>query len=174
MLRLSRSFALPLSALKPAFSSPQAACAAPAPSRSRLVVDRVVRGAALPGGPRGNQGGLHPSPPAPLPFQRRGVPCEFFTAWKNSKSSPRPRHGGEVSGVRGQWHPCHRKQTRESGKERTPGDGCDSSVPIGVHPWLKKTPLIGAHPWLHTRASRGVSPLSPSPSPLPGARGAAR
>jgi len=39
-------------ALKPGSSSTQAACVAPAPSRSRLVVDRVVRGAALPGGPR--------------------------------------------------------------------------------------------------------------------------
>ncbi len=38
VLRLSRSFALPLSALKPGTSSTQAACVVPAPSRSRLVV----------------------------------------------------------------------------------------------------------------------------------------
>ncbi len=43
----------------PGTSSPQAA---PAPSRSRLVVDRVVRGAALPGGPRGIQGAFTPHP----------------------------------------------------------------------------------------------------------------
>ena len=55
----------PVMALKPCSSSTQAACVAPAPSRSRLVVDRVVRhcpvayvkikGAVTP----------HPRPPSP-------------------------------------------------------------------------------------------------------------
>ena len=70
----------PVMAHKSGFSSKQAACDAPAPSRSRLVVDPVVRGDAWPGGPRGKQGGLHPSPPTPLPFQGRGVSGAISTA----------------------------------------------------------------------------------------------
>ena len=47
-------------------------------------------------------GEFHPSPPSSLPFQGRGVPCALSSARTNTKCSPRPRNGGEGSGVRGQ------------------------------------------------------------------------
>ena len=52
---------------------------------------------------------------------------------------PSPPERGRGVGGEGAWHPCHRKETRESGKERTPAP-CDSSVKIRVHPWLKEQP----------------------------------
>ena len=84
------------------------------PWLQKQPVSALVRGSAqqLPGE-------FHPSPPAPLPFQGRGVPCLLSSVCRNTQSSPRPRNGGEGSGVRGQWHPCHRKETRESEKEKT-------------------------------------------------------
>ena len=86
---------------------------------------------------------------------------------RNTQSSPRPRNGGEGSGVRGQWHPCHGKETRESGKERTPKplrfireNPCSSVA--------GKTALIRRHQWLFPRACRGVSPSPPAPLPFQG------
>ena len=58
----------------PGTSSPQAA---PAPSRSRLVVDRVVRGAALPGGPRGTRGTYTPHPRPLSPSRGEGCHARF-------------------------------------------------------------------------------------------------
>jgi hypothetical protein len=72
----------PVMVHKPGTSSTQAACVAPAPSRSRLVVDRLVRGVwcGIARSPTWNQGYFHPSPPSPLPFQGRGVPGAIPTA----------------------------------------------------------------------------------------------
>ena len=49
------------------------------------------------------QGGRYPSPPSPLPFQRRGVRL-LFSKPKNTKSSPRPQRGRGVGGE-GDSHP---------------------------------------------------------------------
>jgi len=65
-------------------------------------------------------GGLHPSPPAPLPCQGRGVPCALSNATQKHKFLPSPPERGRGVGGEGAWRPCHRKETRESGKERTP------------------------------------------------------
>jgi hypothetical protein len=85
-----------------------------------------------------------------------------FHCMEKQQILPRPRNGGEGSGVRGQWHPCHRKQTRESGKERTP----ETLRFIRVNPCssvAKTTALIRDNPWLKPRIPRGVSPLTPGP-----------
>ena len=72
----------PVMAHNPGTSSTQAARVSPAPSRSRLVVDRLVRGVwcGIARSPTWNQGYFHPSPPSPLPFQGRGVLCAIPTA----------------------------------------------------------------------------------------------
>jgi len=59
---------------------------------------------------------FYPSPPTPLPFQGRGERCaiSFPTKTQNPPLAPA---GGEGSGVRGRWHPCHREQLRESRKQ---------------------------------------------------------
>jgi len=75
----------------------------------------------------GFQGEFHPSPPSPLPFQGRGVLSTLSSARTNTQSSPRPRNGGEGSGVRGQWHPCHRKADQRKWK------GEDNGTPA-IHP----------------------------------------
>ena len=68
-LRLSRSFALPL---WPTSRAPVHRRLPASPPL--LVVDRVVRGAALPDGPRGTEGGFtpHPRPLSPVPGARGG------------------------------------------------------------------------------------------------------
>jgi len=76
--------------------------------------------------------------------------------------------------VRGRWHPCHRKEIRESGKERTPTNTRNSSVKIRVHPWLKKHPTSAPVRGSAQQLPGVLSPLTPGPSPLPGARGAMR
>jgi len=112
-------------------------------------------------------GGLHPSPPAPLPCQGRGVPCALSNAAQKHKILPSPPERGRGVGGEGAWHPCHRKETRESGKERTPKplwfireNPCSSVA--------KKTPRIRVHPWLCTAASRGLHPSPPAPLPCQG------
>ena len=63
----------------------------PAPSRSRLVVDRVEPGAwcGIARRPAWVPGYLHPSPPAPLPFQGRGVPGAPATERTHRKAERR-------------------------------------------------------------------------------------
>ncbi len=156
----------PVMALKPGSSSTQAACVAPAPSRSRLVVDRVMRGAALPRGPRENQGRLHPSPPTPLPFQGRGVPGDDLGL--------KPElHRLQLTRVQAPSHSCSFVFIRGS---QTPLHSCPFVVPkhpsIRVHSWFKNTPPFVFIRGSKQRNPRAPSPLTPGPSPLPGARGA--
>jgi hypothetical protein len=97
VLRLSRSFALPL---WPTSRAPVHRRLPALPPL--LVVDRVVRGAALPRGPRGTKGTFTPHPRPLSPSRGEGCHTRFSMRLKNTKSSPRPRNGGEGSGVRGQ------------------------------------------------------------------------
>ena len=46
-------------------------------------------------------GGLHPSPPSPLPFQGRGVPCAISTAAQKHKVLPSPPERGRGVGGEG-------------------------------------------------------------------------
>jgi len=129
VLRLSRSFALPLWPTR----------RAPAPSRSRLVVDRVVRGAALPGGPRGIQGAFtpHPRPLSPS----RGEGCQVvISGWK----------------ARATWnaaHPCPNAHLIRVHSCSFVVQNTISFVFIRVHSWFETTPSfvsIRVHSWFQT------------------------
>jgi len=76
----------PIMAHKPGTSSTQAARVAPAPSRSRLV---VAAWSGIARRPAWKPGCLHPSPPAPLPFQGRGVPGAPATERRHKKAERR-------------------------------------------------------------------------------------
>jgi hypothetical protein len=116
VLRLSRSFALPLWPTR----------RAPAPSRSRLVVDRVVRGAALPGGPRGIQGAFTPRPRPLSPS--RGEGCQVvISGWK----------------ARATWnaaHPCPNAHLIRVHSCSFVVQNTISFVFIRVHSWFETTP----------------------------------
>ena len=113
-------------------------------------------------------GGLHPSPPAPLPCQGRGVPCALSNATQKHKFLPSPPERGRGVGGEGAWRPCHRKETRESGKERTPKplrfireNPCSSVA--------KKTPRIRGSSVAQHSNCQGI--LTPHPRPLSPSRG---
>jgi len=106
----------------------------------------------------------------PLTPRSSGERCHarFPLQPKNTNSSPRPRNGGEGSGVRGTWHPCHRNQIRESRKQRTPTNPCDSSVKIRVHPWRKNTPHPCSSVAQQNQLPGELHPSPPAPLPFQG------
>ncbi len=156
----------PVMACKPGGSSPQAACFAPAPSRSRLVVDRVVRGAALPGGPRETKGTFtpHPRPLSPS----RGEGCRAMISglspsYTGCNSPVSNRHLIRVHSCpfvvpKTPLHSCPFVFIRGS---KTPLQSCPFVVP--------KHPSIGVHSWFKTAEPKGA--VTPHPRPLSPARG---
>ena len=86
---------------------------------------------------------------------------------KNTNSSPRPRNGGEGSGSRGRWHPCHKKEIKESGKEK---------MPTNPQRFIRENPCSSVakkHSTVLIRgsakpASRELHPSPPAPLPFQG------
>jgi len=104
VLRLSRSFALPL------WPTSRAPVPRRLPASPPLPHGRgswLPRGAALPGGPRGNQGGFTPHPRPLSPSRGEGCQVRFPLQLKNANPPLAPA-GGEGSGVRGQSAPLGR------------------------------------------------------------------
>ena len=132
-------------------------------------------------GPRTPQRGpaipLTPDP-SPLPGAR-GASGAIYTA-TNTPNPPLAPNGGEGLGVRGEHHP--KNTTPQHADKAT--HRCCAYQPPTLWPlyslWFKKHHSHEAvqgrsragKPELRERADEGVSPLTPDPSPLPGARGA--
>ena len=125
-------------------------------------------------------GEFHPSPPSPLPFQGRGVPCALSSARRNTQSSPRPRNGGEGSGVREKAPPGTRRgsplTSPPAAAVQIHGHLCRLCALCGskntLHARLLRGRTRAGKPELRGGLQQGVVPLTPVPSPLPGARGA--
>ena len=73
-----------------------------------------------------------------------------FHCMEKQQILPSPPERGRGVGGEGAWPPCHRKQTRESGKEKTP----EPLRSIRMNPCssvAKTTAMIRDNPWLNPR-----------------------
>jgi hypothetical protein len=143
----------PVMACKPGGSSTQAACFAPAPSRSRLVVARVVRHCPVAHvKPRGAFT-PHPRPLSPS----RGEGCRAM-----------------ISGLSPSYTGCN---SPVSNRHLIRVHSClfvvQKHPSNHAHSWFPNTPPLVFIRGSKQRNPRSPSPLTPDPSPLPGARGAA-
>jgi len=110
------------------------------------------------------QGIFTPHPRPLSPARGEGCHSRFPLQLKNTNSSPRPRNGGEGSGVRGHGVLAIERRS-EKVERREHQNPCDSSVKIRVHPWQKKHHSSVA---LHS-SFQGI--FTPHPQPLSPARG---
>ena len=85
------------------------------------------------------RGDLHPSPPAPLPFQGRGVLCAISTAAEKHKILPSPPERGRGAGGEGASLPGTRPPAAPQTQTRLQLCRCLSSV-VSVFSVANKTP----------------------------------